>query len=94
LLIVAFVIFWVFLIVWAFLARKSLKTLAAKSGVGMFGTASLLLIIGAGLAIVLIGFVVMWVAVLLLAIAFFQMHAQVEQPSAAYTPPPTTPTPV
>ena len=94
LLVVAFVIFWVFLIVWAFLARKSLKALAAKSGVGMFSTASLILIIGAALTIVIVGVVLIWVAAILLAIAFFQMKPQTEQPPVTYVPPPTQPTPV
>ncbi len=90
----ALVVLWVFLIVWAFLARKSLKTLATKSGVSLFSTASLLLIIGAALTIIIIGIVLMWVAVLLMAIAFYQMKPQTEQPPATYVPPPSTPTPV
>jgi uncharacterized membrane protein len=91
---VAFVIFWIFLIIWAVLARKSLKMLADKSGTGLFGTASLLLIIGAALTIIGIGLILLWVGVLLMAIAFFQLKPQTEQPQATYAAPPTTPTPV
>ena len=92
---VAFVILWVFLIIWAILARKSLKMLASKSGTGMFATASLLLIIGAALTIVIIGLLLMWIGVLLLAIAFFQIKPQSEQPQTTYMPPPpSAPTPV
>jgi uncharacterized membrane protein len=86
-LLVVFLVLWVFVIVWAFFARRSLKMLAVKSSVGLFSTASLLLLIGAVLTIVLIGFLLMWVAVLLMAIAFFQIKPQAEQP-------PSTPTPV
>jgi len=89
-----FVILWVFIIIWAIFARMSLKTLATKSGVGLFSTASLLLIIGAALTIVIIGLLIMWVAVLLMVIAFFQLKPMTEQPSATYMPPPTQPTPV
>jgi uncharacterized membrane protein len=91
---VAFVILWIFIIVWAFFVRRSLKTLADKSSVGLFSTAGLLLIIGAFLTIVIIGLLIMWIGVLLMVIAFFQMKPQPEQPMATMAPPPSTPTPV
>lgn len=92
-LLVVFLVLWVFVIVWAFFARRSLKMLAVKSSVGLFSTASLLLLIGAVLTIVLIGFLLMWVAVLLMAIAFFQIKPQAEQPLSTVAPsPPSTPT--
>jgi len=90
----AFVILWIFIIVWAVFVRRSLKMLAAKSSVGLFSTASLLLIIGAALTIVVIGLLLMWIGVLLMAIAFFQMKPQAEQPPATMAPPLSTPTPV
>jgi len=93
-LLAVLVIVWVFLIVWAIFARMSLKTLSTKSGVGLFSTASLLLIIGAVLTILVIGLLIMWVAVLLMAIAFFRLKPQMEQSSPTYMPPPTQPTPV
>ena len=88
------VILWVFAIVAAFFARRSLKTLSSKASVGLFSTASLLLIIGAFLTIIFIGVILMWIAVLLIAIAFFQIKPQPEQPAATMAPPPSTPTPV
>jgi uncharacterized membrane protein len=81
-------ILWIFLIISAFFNRRSLKTLSAKASVGLFSTAGLLLIIGAVLAIVLIGLVLMWIAVLLIAIAFFQIKPQPEQPVAPAAAPP------
>jgi len=84
-------ILWIFLIISAFFNRRSLKMLSAKASVGLFSTAGLLLIIGAILAIVLIGFVLMWIAVLLIAIAFFQIKSQPEQPVAPAAPPPRIP---
>jgi uncharacterized membrane protein len=93
-LLTVFLVLWVFIIVWAFFARRSLKMLATKSSVGLFSTASLLLIIGAVLTIIVIGVLLMWIAVLLMAIAFFQIKPQAEQPPSAVPPPASTPTPV
>jgi len=89
-----FLILWIFIIIWAFFARRSLKSLSTKTSVGLFSTAALLLIIGAVLTIVIIGLLLMWIAVLLMAIAFFQIKPQQEQMPAAMAPPQSTPTPV
>ncbi len=85
------VIVWVFAIVTAFFVRRSLKQVSAKSNVGLFGTAGLLLLIGA--IIPLLGLILIWIAILLLAIAFFQMKPPPQEPqmaTAAYPPPPTS----
>lgn len=88
------VVFWIFSIIAAFFARRSLKALSAKASVGLFSTAALLLLIGGFLAIVFIGFILMWIALLLIAVAFFQIKPQPEQPVATAAPSPSTPTPV
>jgi uncharacterized membrane protein len=90
-LLLVFLILWIFTIIAAIFARRSLKTLSAKTGVGLFSTAALLLLIGAILTIVLIGFLLMWIAVLLIAIAFFQIKPQPEQPAPTMGPPPPKP---
>ena len=87
------VILWIFAIVAAVFIRRSLKTLSSKASVGLFSTASLLLLIGACLTIIFIGAILIWVAVLLIAIAFFQIQSQPEQP-ATMASPQSTPTPV
>jgi len=69
--IMVFVILWVFSIIAAFLFRRSLIQLSTKSNVGLFGTAGLILLIGAILVILIFGLLLMWIAALLLAIAFF-----------------------
>ncbi len=79
------VILFVVAIVSAFFFRRSLTTLSAKSGVGMFATAGLLLLIGAVLTIIIIGFLLIWIAIILAAVAFFRIRAQ---PAPASTPPP------
>jgi uncharacterized membrane protein len=71
--IVIFVILWVFAIIATFFLRRSFNQVSTKSNVGLFGTAGLLLLIGAFLVIIIIGLILMWIAALILAIAFFSL---------------------
>ena len=75
-ILLALVVLFVFVIITAILLRKSLGLLSAKSGVGLFGTTGLLMLIGAVLTIIAIGLVLIWIATLILAIAFFSMKSQ------------------
>jgi uncharacterized membrane protein len=79
-LIIALIVLFIFAILTAWLYRRSLGRLASKSGVGLFGTAGLLLLIGAVLTIILVGFLLIWISFLLIAIAFFSMKATAEPP--------------
>jgi uncharacterized membrane protein len=79
------VIVWVIAIISSYFVRRSLKQVSLKSNVGLFGTAGLLLLIGAILIIAFgLGAILMWIAVLILAIAFFQL-----KPGQPETVPPT-----
>ncbi len=70
------VILFVIAIVVALLYRKSLNQLSTKTGVGLFGTAATILLIGAALTIVFgFGLLLIWISALLVAIAFFQMRS-------------------
>jgi uncharacterized membrane protein len=80
------VLLFVFAIVTAIFLRRSLSTLADKTKVGMFGTTGLMLLIGAVLTIIIIGFVLLWVALILLAVAFFTIPLQPTQPAATAAP--------
>jgi uncharacterized membrane protein len=81
--IVIIVVFWVFAILATFLYRRSLKQLSARTNMGLFSTAGLLLLIGAVLIIVVgLGLILMWIATLILAIAFFRIKPQETQPPA------------
>ena len=81
-ILVVLVILWVSSIVAAFFIRRSLGTLSAKSGIGLFSTAGLLLLIGAVLIIAFgIGLILIWISALLLAIAFFRIRPQQTQPT-------------
>jgi uncharacterized membrane protein len=79
----ALLILWVFAIIATFFIRRSMISLSAKSGVGLFSTAGLLLLIGAALIIALgVGLLLIWISTLILAIAFFTMKPQETQPAA------------
>jgi uncharacterized membrane protein len=81
----ALAILWIFAIISAFFVRRSLVSLSAKSNVGLFSTAGLLLLIGSVLIIAFgLGLILVWISALLLAIAFFQIKPQ--QPTSAAAP--------
>lgn len=82
-LIAGVIILFVFAIIAALFFRRSLTQLASKTGVGLFGTAGLLMLIGAVLTIVAVGLILIWIAWILVAVAFFQIRA----PPAQATPP-------
>ena len=84
--IVVLVILWIFAIITAFFVRRSLEQTSSKTSVKLFSTAGLLLLIGAVLAVVIIGLLLTWIAALLLAIAFFQTRPQQPQPPAPAGP--------
>jgi uncharacterized membrane protein len=78
----ALLVIWIFAIIGFYFVRRSLTSLSAKSGVGLFSTAGLLMLIGAVLIIAVgIGLLLIWIAMLILAIAFFQLKPQQTQPA-------------
>lgn len=81
------VILFVLFIIAAIFLRKSLNLLSAKSGVGLFGTTGLLILIGAVLTIIAIGLLLIWIAFILLAVAFFSVRPRAAQPAAPAPPP-------
>jgi uncharacterized membrane protein len=88
---------WVFAIIAGFFARRSLRELALRSGVGLFSTAGLLILIGAVLLILLIipGAILIWIALIILTVAFFSIKApEPSQPPPVTMVPPAQPTPV
>ncbi|KON33265.1 MAG: hypothetical protein AC479_05225 [miscellaneous Crenarchaeota group-6 archaeon AD8-1] len=87
---IGLVILFAFIVIAAIFYRKSLTSLSQKTGVGLFGTAGLLMLIGAILTIILIGYAVLWIALLILTIAFFSIRIEQTQPPT--TTPTATPT--
>jgi uncharacterized membrane protein len=85
-----FVVVWIFAIIAAFFIRRSLKELSIKSATGLFSTSGLLVLIGAVLIIAFgLGLILVWIAVLLIAIAFFTLKPPPPETQAATVPPPT-----
>ncbi len=90
-LLIILVIVWIFAVIASFFIRRSLKQVALKSNIGLFSTAGLLLLIGAVLIIAFgLGAILMWIAALLLAIAFFQLKPTPPATAVSPPPPPTT----
>jgi uncharacterized membrane protein len=73
-LLVGVIIIFVVAIIAMYFLRRSMNDLSAKSGVGLFGTAGLLMLIGAVLSIVVIGVIIIWIGLILATVAFFQMR--------------------
>jgi uncharacterized membrane protein len=69
---IGLIILWVAFIISMYFLRKSMNQLSAKSGVGLFGTAGLLVLIGA--VIPVIGLLLIWIGFILATAAFFQMR--------------------
>jgi uncharacterized membrane protein len=88
--IAAIVVLFVFAIISAILFRKSLTSLSAKSGEKIFDTAGIIWLIGAVLTIVLVGFILIGIAWILIAVGFFSMKTTPAQPAPQPQPPPPT----
>jgi len=73
-LLVGLIIFFVVLIISMYFLRKSMNQLSAKSGIGLFGTAGILVLIGAVLPV--IGLLIIWIGFILATVAFFQMKKE------------------
>jgi uncharacterized membrane protein len=81
-ILLSLVLLFVFAIVAAIFLRRSMTSLSEKTRVHMFATTGLLFLIGAILTIVVIGLILLWVALLLLAVSFFTIPLQSAQQPA------------
>jgi uncharacterized membrane protein len=84
LVIVTVVVLYVFSLIAAIFYRRSLDSLAEKSGEHMFNTAGLILLIGA--VIPVIGEILKLVAWIIAAVGFFSIKMPTQQPAHAPTP--------
>lgn len=91
-IIIALLLAFIFYILEAVYYKRAFDTLAQKSGENMFRTAGLLLLIGAVLTIILVGLVLIFIAWILVAVAFFSIRTgSAAAPPSPPTPPPPTP---
>ena len=82
---------WVFVMVSSVFLKRSLDRVAGALNVSMFRTAALLYLIGAVLTIALVGFILLFVAEILLVVAFFSIPDAPAPPVGGNSlPPPTT----
>ncbi len=89
--IVAIILGFIFGLLEAIYLRMAFDNLANKSGVGLFRTGGLLLLIGAILTIILIGFFIIFIAWILILAAFFSIpttQTQSMQSQPMQQPPP------
>jgi uncharacterized membrane protein len=81
---------WILFVVSAIFLRRSYNAIGSKLNVHMFSTAGLLYLIGAATTVVGVGFLILFVAEILTAVAFFSIPER----SPAVIPPQTIPTAV
>ncbi|UCE28950.1 MAG: DUF996 domain-containing protein [Candidatus Bathyarchaeota archaeon] len=67
-------ILWVSFVFSMYLLRKSMNQLSTKSGIGLFGTAGVVVLIGA--VVPVIGLLIIWIGFVLATVAFFQMKKE------------------
>jgi uncharacterized membrane protein len=94
----ALVVAFIFYVLMAINFRRAFNILEQKTGEHLFHTAGTLLYIGALLTIIVVGLFLVWIAWLILAIAFFTMKPAPTQPTYqqqpyGYTQSPPTPAP-
>ena len=73
-LLVGLIILFVTMIISMYFLRKSMNQLSTKSGIGLFGTAGIVVLIGA--VIPVIGLLIIWIGFILATVAFFQMKKE------------------
>ena len=73
-ILVGVIILFVVMVVAMYFFRKSMDQLSTKSGVGLFGTAGILMLIGAIIPVV--GYLLIWIGFILATVAFFQMNKE------------------
>ena len=83
-------IVWVALIISAVFVRRSYSSIASKLNVGMFRTAGLVYLIGAATSIVIVGFFILFIAQILLIVAFFSIPENAAEPMSPPPAPTTT----
>jgi len=86
----ALAVVWVALIISAVFVRRSYSSIASKLGVDMFRTAGLVYLIGAATSIVFVGFFIIFVAQVLLIVAFFSIPENTAEQVPTPPSPPVT----
>lgn len=80
------VVLFIFVVVATVFLRRSSTLLSTKTGVNLFGTTGLIMLIGAVLTVIGVGFILLWIALILIVVAFFSIKTESAQPSASTSP--------
>lgn len=80
---------WACFLVSSIFLRRSFSELGKRLNVGLFGTGALIYLIGAALTIVLVGFILIFIAEILFLIAFFSMSTTLPSPTPGQPAQPT-----
>lgn len=84
--VIALVILFIFSVIGAYFLKKSLDLLSTKTGVKLFSTTGMILLLGAVLTIIFIGFILIFVAIILLIISFFSISTPAPVPEVQNPP--------
>ncbi|MFX0202114.1 MAG: DUF996 domain-containing protein [Candidatus Hodarchaeota archaeon] len=84
--VVGLVVIWICYLISAVFLRKSYNSIAAKLNIGIFKTTALLYLIGAALSIVVVGFIIIFIAEILQIVAFFSIPEKQTQPQQQNQP--------
>lgn len=89
LIIVGLAAVWVCFLASSIFLRRAYTELGKRLNVHLFSTAALVYMIGAALTIILVGFIVIYIAEILLMVAFFSINTEMPpatQPVQSYPP--------
>jgi uncharacterized membrane protein len=86
-IVVFLVVGWLSLIASSIFIRRAFGKMAAKLNVGTFRTAGTLYFVGALLTIILVGYVILFIAFILQVVAFFSINEAVPQPQGMMATP-------
>jgi uncharacterized membrane protein len=85
--IIAWIVMFVFLLLAGLFFKHVFDVLANRSGEGLLNTGALILLLGSVLTIVFVGFFLLFVSWIIIAVGLFQLRPPM-QPTQAYSPPP------
>lgn len=84
---VGLVVGWIFALLSAIFLKRSFDSIAGHLSVPMFGTAAMLYLIGTILIIVVVGLFILFIAAILMIVAFFSIREEAPRPTAVAPPP-------
>jgi uncharacterized membrane protein len=85
-IVIGLVAVWACFLVSSIFLRRSFSELGKRLNVGLFGTGALIYLIGAALTIVLVGFILIFIAEILFLVAFLTINTSLPPPTSPMQP--------